>query len=388
MIMKKLTSILLALAMVFALTACSGGEPQNTNTPPAPTGSESVTPSQPQERVVTVTDMSGDEITVTGEVNSIINLWPAGTSSFFVMGAGDLLSAVAVNTTGAMDSWVKYFYPNAAEIPAMGGTSPAVEDIVAKSPDLVIVHPTTVSAGLPQQIRDMGIPAMNINFSTYEEMIQAYTVLGEVLGGEYQEKLATWCGAVQDKIADHRELVSSLADEDKPVVYYIAGQSDDLLTTMGVGSIMQDWVESNGGIFASTMLELASGNTVTAEEVFQLDPDIIIVGGVNQHTLMAQLESTAGWKDLSAVKDGRVYNNPYGCFNWDRFGLESLLQLDYALLRTQPELAEQEGITEESMVQEIIDFYAYYNGAQMTAEEAANMLNGLLADGTAEVPAK
>lgn len=388
MIMKKLTSILLALAMVFALTACSGGEPQNTNTPPAPTGSESVTPSQPQERVVTVTDMSGDEITVTGEVNSIINLWPAGTSSFFVMGAGDLLSAVAVNTTGAMDSWVKYFYPNAAEIPAMGGTSPAVEDIVAKSPDLVIVHPTTVSAGLPQQIRDMGIPAMNINFSTYEEMIQAYTVLGEVLGGEYQEKLATWCGAVQDKIADHRELVSSLADEDKPVVYYIAGQSDDLLTTMGVGSIMQDWVESNGGIFASTMLELASGNTVTAEEVFQLDPDIIIVGGVNQHTLMAQLESTAGWKDLSAVKDGRVYNNPYGCFNWDRFGLESLLQLDYALLRIQPELAEQEGITEESMVQEIIDFYAYYNGAQMTAEEAANMLNGLLADGTAEVPAK
>ena len=79
-------------------------------------------------------------------------------------------------------------------------------------------------------------------------------------------------------------------------------------------------------------------------------------------------------------------NNPYGAWNWDRFGLESLLQLDYALLRIQPELAAEQGITEESMIQEIIDFYAYYNGTQMTVEEATNMFNGLLPDGTMENP--
>ena len=125
---------------------------------------------------------------------------------------------------------------------------------------------------------------------------------------------------------------------------------------MGAGSIMQTWIEVNGGIFASDVLNL-EGQEVTAEEIFSLNPDVIIVGGVYQHVLIDQLKNTDGWKDLNAVKNGRVYNNPYGCFNWDRFGLESLLQLDYALLCIQPEIAAENGITRESMVQEVQDFY-------------------------------
>ena len=49
------------------------------------------TKSDSPERTITVTDMSGDVVTITGEVKRIINLWPAGTSSFFVMGAVTLL---------------------------------------------------------------------------------------------------------------------------------------------------------------------------------------------------------------------------------------------------------------------------------------------------------
>lgn len=404
--MKKALSLLLTLVMVLSLCACgqdttaqepnhndaSQGQESNQNSAPeqddpAP---EDVTPEVPEERVVTVTDRSGDEVTITGEVKEIVNLWPAVTTSFFVMGAGDLITATSNNAPGAFNPWAHYFYPDIERIASMGGNAPAVEDIVAQAPDLVIVHPTTVSSGLPQQIRDMGIPAVNINFSLYEEMIEANTTLGEILGGEYQTKLDTWCESVQTKIDAHRALVAGLADEDKPVVYYIAGQADDLLTTMASTQIMRDWVESNGGIYASNMMEITGnglqGSNVTAEEVFRVNPDVIIVGGPYQHTIINQLQNTDGWKDLNAVVNGRVYNNPYGCWAWDRFGLESLLQLDYALLRIQPELAAGEGITEESMIQEIIDFYAYYNGKQLSVEEATNMFNGLLPDGTAEVP--
>ena len=62
------------------------------------------------------------------------------------------------------------------------------------------------------------------------------------------------------------------------------------------------------------------------------------------------------------------------------------MQIDYALLCIQPEIAAENGITRESMVQEVQDFYQYYNGTELTDEEAGYMLDGMQPDGTAEVP--
>lgn len=385
---KRLLSLLLSVAMVASLAAC-GTTDENAESAATETQSSSAVAAEESDAAngpITITDMSGDEVTIEGEVDQIINLWPAGTSSFFVMGAGDKLAGLAMNSAGTMNEWTKHFYPNCVNIPAMGGTTPTVEELINLNPDLVIIHPSSASDGYAQQIRDVGIPAINVNFSNYETMIEAYTTLGQILGGEYQEKLTTWCDSVQTKIEENRTLTADLAEEDKPVVYYISGQSDDLLATMGASSgsttnIMQDWVESNGGRYAAAELGL-TGNDVTAEEIFALNPDVIIVGGVFQHDLIEKLSTTDGWKDLDAVKNGRVYGNPFGCFNWDRFGLESLLQIDYALMCIQPEIAEANGLNEDTMRQTVIDFYKYYNGTEMTAEEADNMLNGLNPDGS------
>ena len=389
---SRILRILLALTLAAALllTACSsgGGEEAETEDPGTEQGAEqgSEDPGTPEVRTVTVTDMSGDEVTVTGEVDSIVNLWPAGTSSFFVMGAGDLVKGLAVNKPGTMNAWTQYFYPNCVNIPALGGTTPAVEEIIKLSPDLVVIHPSTAKDGMAGQIRDGGVPAVNINFSNYETMAKAYTTLGTILGGEYEQKLATWCKEVTERSERNKNLIKDIAEEDRPVVFYIAGQSDSLVTTMGPNTIVHDWVETSGGRYAPAVMGM-TGTEVTAEEIFALDPDVIIVGGVYQHSLIKQLETEAGWKDLKAVKDGRVYNNPYGCFNWDRFGLESRLQLDYALSCIQPEIAAQNGITRESLEQTVVDFYKYYNGTELTREQAGFMLDGLQPDGTAEFPA-
>ena len=381
---KKLLMLLLVLALALALAACGAAtEEAEEAAEEAAEETAEETPAGP----ITITDMSGDEVTIEGEVKSIVNLWPAGTSSFFVMGAGDLISGLAINSPATMNSWTQLFYPGCVDIPELGGTTPAVEELANLSPDLVIVHPSSAKDGYPQQVREIGIPAININFKNYDTMTQAYTVLAEILGGEYKEKLTAWCDEIASKQARNQELVGGLADEDKPVVYYIAGQEDSLTVTMGQGSIIQDWVETCGGRFASAVMNL-EGQEVTAEQIFELNPDVIIVGGTSQHLLMKELQETDGWKDLNAVKNGRVYNNPYGCFNWDRFGLESCLQLDYALMCIQPEIAAENGIDRDFMVQDVIDFYAKYNGTELTEEQAGFMLDGLGPDGTAEIPAE
>lgn len=341
-----------------------------------------------QERTVTVTDMSGDTVTITGEVKKIVNLWPAGTSSFFVMGAGDLIVGLAVNQPGTMNTWTQLFYPDCVNIPALGGTTPSIEDIIKLEPDLVIIHPTTAQEGFAQQIREAGIPAININFSNYETMIQAYTVLGKALGGEYEEKLNHWCSAVEARLEKVRSLTADIEEADRPVVYYIAGQTDSLTTTMSANSIITDWVESAGGVYAARPLGLEelTATEVTPEAVFDLNPDVIICGGVYQHVAKNAVETTDGWKNLKAVTTDRVYTNPYGNFNWDRFGLESLLQINYALMCIQPEIAADNGITRDSIIDEILDFYKTYTNYELSRTQAEYMLNGLTPDGTAEFP--
>jgi iron complex transport system substrate-binding protein len=376
--MKKIISLILLFGMIaLIVSGCATAEEA---APPAPTE-----PTPTPERTVTVTDMSGDAVTVTGEVEKIVNLWPAGTSSFFVMGAGDLVVGLASNGPGTMNLWTQQFYPDCVNIAALGGTTPTIEDIINLDPDLVIIHPTTAASGFAQQIRDVGIPAININFSNYETMMQAYTVLGEVLGGEYQQKLTNWCSTVETKLANVRNLTADVAEADRPVVYYISGQADSLTATMAAGSIITDWVESAGGIYAADKLEFVQ-REVTAESVLALNPDVIVCGGVYQHVEKNALETTDGWKDLKAVKTGRVYTNPYACFNWDRFGLESQLQINYALMCIQPEIAAANGITRDSMVNEIIDFYKTYTNYELSQTQAGYMLDGLCPDGAAEYP--
>jgi iron complex transport system substrate-binding protein len=392
---KKSISLIIIFILIAATTAGCIKDTADTTAGTVPSAMEvsttdPVKETEPEaaERTVTVTDMSGDTVTIKGEVKKIINLWPAGTSSFFVMGAGDLIAGLAVNNPGTMNSWTQLFYPDCVSIPALGGVTPSIESIIKLEPDLVIIHPNTVKDGFAQKIREVGIPAININFSDYESMIQAYTVLGEVLGGEYQEKLSAWCSAVETKLAKVRSLTGNIEETDRPVVYYIAGQTDSLTTTMSADSIISDWVESAGGVHAARIMELATTSEVTPEAVFNLNPDAIICGGVYQHIEENALRTKDGWKDLKAVTNGRVYTNPYGCFNWDRFGLESQLQINYALMCIQPEIASANGITKESMINEIIDFYKKYTDYELSNTQAEYMLNGLRPDGTAEFPVK
>lgn len=417
--MKRITAIITALILALSLAACAGqsqevpasqttaaeqteqpsvseAESDNTTeTEEAAQESENETtteaeteetyPEVTDDRVLTVTDMSGDEVKIEGKVEKIVNLWPAGTSSFFVMGAGEMISALAINNPGTMNRWSQFFYPGANEIPELGGTTPTIEELMNLDPDLVIIHPMTASSGFGQQIRDVGIPAININFSNYDQMIQAYTMLGEILGGTYQARLAKWCSMVEEKQAKIRELTKDITDDERPVVLYISGQGDSLTTTMNATSICADWTDIAGGTYLVSLLDDQSATEVTAETIFSMDPDVILIGGTYQHKLLKDITSLDGWKDLKAVTSGRVYTNPYGCFNWDRFGLESFLQLDYSFMCIQPELAAEHGIDKDYMKNEIIEFYELMNGTTLTEEQAENMLNGLSPDGIMDV---
>ena len=112
------------------------------------------------------------------------------------------------------------------------------------------------------------------------------------------------------------------------------------------------------------------GTEATAEEVLSLNPDVVIIGGPAQHELYEELLADDAWVDINAVKNGRVFTNPNGLFPWERFGMESALQIKFAASVIHPELYQVDLVTE------VQDFYRDFVGIELTDEEAQNMING------------
>lgn len=370
--MKKVLCLMLALLMAVAVFAGCAAAPEESTEPsqePSQSTQVSEEPSasqDAQEETKTITDMTGAEVTIPTKVERVVNLWPASNSVMLAMGAGELL-------VGTMDftkslPWSQFVYPEIADVPT---ATTNAEELLAMEPDLII----TSSEEDAETLRNAGLPAINLMFSDYDTMKKAFTILGDALGGEYVEKAAKWCQMVDDNIAEVTEAMSGLKEEDKPVVYYIQGQSNQgLYATFAGDSIMNDWVTNAGGIFASTMLNL-EGTQAQAEEVLALNPDIVIIGGPAQHELYDELMADPAWKDIKAVQNGRVYTNPNGLFPWERFGMESALQILWSAQTIHPELFEVD------MVAELQSFYKEFVGVELTEEQANNMLKGLDPDG-------
>lgn len=341
--MKKLLLLLVSLVLILTISAAG-----------------CVDVSQPAVNR-TITDMTGAEVVIPAEINTVVNLWPASNSVMLCMGAGDKL----IGTTSFTQKlyWSQKVYPGIVNVPI---ATDNVEELLVLSPDLII----TPQKATAEKLRAAGLPAVCLMFSDYDTMKQAFTILGQAFGGEYIEKASKWSDLVDQNTARVQAAVGSIPEDKKPVVYYIQGQSNQgLYATFSANSIMEDWTEVSGGIFASTLLNL-SGTTASAEDVLALNPDVVIIGGPAQHELYEELMAAEEWKGINAVKNGRVYTNPNGLFPWERFGMESALQILFAASVIHPDLFQVD------MVSEVQDFYKEFVGIELTKEEAQNMING------------
>jgi ABC-type Fe3+-hydroxamate transport system substrate-binding protein len=374
---KKFLQSALAVTLTAALSLSAAGCANN----PAKSGEGAQTAFG--ERSVTVVDMAGNTVTVTGEVKRIVNLWPSVTAGLLAFGAGDLIVGMAIPGSN-LNAWSKYLCPNCANIPGLGGTALTIENIINLNPDLVICSAGSATVGCPQQLNAIGIPAVVLRLNSFDDMKEGWTILGKLLGGEYPKKISDWCNEIDARLANVRGLTSGIAEADRPVVF-VSQHSSSLVATWAANSLHSDWVESAGGRFASNIMKLA-GAEVTAEAIFTLNPDVFIYGSERQHVARQEIKTTAGWKDLNAVVNGRVYGNPFAFHDWQCFGSECLLQINYAFYCIQPEIAAANGINRETLIDELIGFYDKYTGIKLTRQIAGYMFDGLTPDGKMEIP--
>lgn len=350
--MKKKLAVLLVLmlAVMSAVVGCGGT-------------------SSSGER--TVTDMTGAEVTLPAEVNSVINCWPSSNQIMITLGATDKQTAYFQTLQSPSFTWMQIVNPAiVAEDAKLVGVNGSVtaEELLALEPDLVI----TANADDAEAWRSAGLNAMCMMFNSIDGLKESVTKTAEALGGDAIERAEKYNEYLDGNIAMVEERLADIEDADKPTVYYLDGQHGQTpYATAGTGTIQEEWINIAGGKIATEGVVEGSGKEITAEQLLEIDPDYILVGGLNQATAYDILMNDESLQGLKAIQNNRVYRIPQGTFQWCRYGSETALQVVWTAKTLYPDRFE-----DIDMKQMTIDFYKDFLDYDLSSEYADAILAG------------
>jgi len=117
--------------------------------------------------------------------------------------------------------------------------------------------------------RTAGVTAVNVEFSTYDELARSVAVAGDVLGGAARERAKAYDDYLDRNVDLVESRLADLPTAERPSVLHIRG-----FPPIGVdGGNNPIWVRVAGATNAAS----ASG-TISTEELSRLDPDVIFMG--------------------------------------------------------------------------------------------------------------
>ena len=275
--MKKnqILALLLAAVMLLAvLTGCAAKtepaqtEPAQTETAPAeepaPAEEEAEPAEEPAEEpstAVTLTDMTGREITLDEPATRIVALTPSDCEILYAIGAGDLLVGRG-----------KYCdYPaEVTEIPAVeSGSDTNIEQIIELQPQVLLMSTMSQTDEQVQQLEAAGVHVVVSDAQDIEGVYTAIHMIGELVGKQLQYGLWTaGTGTFMDEIANMMGLKNCFAD-------------------------VTGWSE------------------ISEEQVLERNPDYIVTismyygeGPTPEEEILAR----PGWENVTAVKNGKILN--------------------------------------------------------------------------------
>jgi iron complex transport system substrate-binding protein len=183
-----------------------------------------------------------------------------------------------------------------------------VETILALEPDLVCV------AGFsePNALRLMigaGLPVLRWSrFDTFADILANLRLLGAAVGAD--GPAAAMAGAVEATLGDLARRLGGVRPI--PVLYY-----DPPSFTVGRGTLIDEIITRAGGRNVAAGAGITGPGQIGIEAVLGLDPEAIVVPryGAGPPPIET-LRATPLWRDVPAVRAGRVYEAP-GAFMGD-----------------------------------------------------------------------
>jgi len=328
-IKRKVISLLFILVMIISMVGC-GTAIKNSEA--------SSTPS-----TAVFTDMVGREVKLSTNIQRIALV---RTMDIYMLSSilGKELDTklVAVGQsfkTGDIDGYNMFskVYKNLDDMKELGSVyddAINVESVVDLNPDIIIVDKQFFNKNCIQKMVSAGLPVvfMDNNSDPFYGPLKSMQMVGKMLGKESKaDEMFNYAKGKTDAVLERVQKVVSSGTK-KPVLYWECGNVAPDKVGQTDGDVKTSWGYVWDKLGADSISIGVTGQPLNAEKVLASNPDIIIIGGANwnqtdnimrlgffatQQSASEHLSlytQRAGWSDLNAIKNGRLYALHYNLY--------------------------------------------------------------------------
>lgn len=276
--MKKLLVIILALLIITTL-GCTGNihKPDTRETVGFPR---------------TITDDLNRTITVRDKPGRIVSLSPSSTEILFALGLGDKVVGVT--------DYCNY-PPEAQSVDKVGGFStPNIEAVLAKNPDLVVASSATGEENV-QRMTTLDIPVIVLEPRDIDDVLHDIRLVGRATGAE--ENATRLINDMQRRITAVEENASK-ADH-RPRTVYILWH--DPLMAAGRDTFVDDLIRRAGG---ENIAEVDGYKTINMESIVAKDPEVIITSTStgDEMSTYKYVKNSSLLQETTAGQNDRIYS--------------------------------------------------------------------------------
>lgn len=334
-----------------------------------PSGEPEVLPSVEALRVIT--DQAGEEVYIPTEIHRVVisSIFPVPSVFCLFRDSGaEVVGMHPQAMAAAKDSLLAELYPEILDadtgFAAGGEINP--ESILALEPDIVIYSAANPDERAIYENAGLTPVAFSPSYAGFD-CVETYASWNELLGQIFDEPdraagLADDARALAEKV---KAVTATIPEEDKPSVLILFNYDNGVIKAAGSGSFGQYWIEQGGGINAAA--ELKGHADVTMEQIYEWDPDVILLSNFVNLTPEEFMNDTAfDWSPVKAVKDGKVYKYPLGVYRWYPASSDSALSLEWTAKTLQPDV-----FADFDLDADVKEYYKNNYGIELTDEQLA-----------------
>lgn len=308
----------------------------------------------------TVVDISGHSVEVPEKVNSYISLWVGSVTITLMLDHGE--NMVGCSETAASYPMFDRACKSTRDITYFTNDAITLEGILETGAEVVFYRGKD-NADLAEKLIKAGVAAIDVEFNTYDEMMDAIDIMADVLNTNYARETASKYRTYANEMIGKAQTIGN-AVQDKKSIIVIRDTSN--LRAYGVNRFAGRWATLCGGDYALKEGDPNGYVNLTSEQLLEYDPEIIVfvIPGEAKKFI-----ADSKWSSLTAVKNGHVYENPSAIGTWSNHGSECVLQFGWAMEKLYPEQSDFD------LVQEVKDFYNEFYAMDLTDSEIAAVIN-------------
>lgn len=324
-----------------------------------------------QDEEIIVTDMLGEKVTVKKNPQKVACASRTTYDLLIAFGVADHIDGVYYSLLE--NEWATVFDSNANARYSLAYEE-SYETYIARGVDIVFAPEKYLADGL----KEHGIKALNVSLygnPDFSEYVYFFADLVKQLWNseDVAKRVDSWKSHMQSTI-DTIQTELAKHDDEPRTIYYVRGDKNK-----GIG-----YTESKGSFteYAYKILGMTplndrfESNKPSKEEICQQNPDVFVVGGIYQKTLIDALQQEP-YINLDAVKNNQIFNIPIGLTMFEQLSVFSPVFLCDQANKLYPNYFAFD------TKKQIQDLSKEFFNVELTDNEAQNMLNGLSREGNA-----